>query len=224
MLSAIPVIAAATASLLGVAHGCSIVSGVKVTYYGSPDNDPPGDATAYNCGGRDYHAGGVGTYANPLSFATAPGEYNECEIVYFPYMKKYLRMEDYCQACYEDYESGIKHIDIWTGNSTSGGDPETQCENALTPDNVQSVIRSPATSLAVNTAALWDGKKCHTEDIYPTYTASSYCSGSTTSTAAASTPTCQTGCSWSGHCIGCSCKTYDDCSDDYICVSGRCAA
>lgn len=99
MLATITVLAAAAASLLGAAQGCSVVSGVKVTYYGAPDNDPPGDATAYNCGGRDYHAGGVGTYADPLSFATAPGEYDECEIVYLPYMKKYLRMEDYCQGC-----------------------------------------------------------------------------------------------------------------------------
>lgn len=221
MFITFPVIAAA-ASLLGAAQGCSIVSGVKVTYYGAPDNDPPGDATAYPCGGRDYHAGGVGTYDDPLSFATAPGEYDECEIVYLPYMKKYLRMEDYCQGCYEDYESGTKHIDIWTGNSASGGDAQIQCEDDLTPDGVQSVIRSPAKTLAVNTAALWDGTTCHTEDVYPTYTVSNYCS--TTSAAATSTPTCQTGCSWSGHCIGCSCETYDDCSDDYTCVSGRCVA
>ncbi|ROW01510.1 hypothetical protein VSDG_02040 [Cytospora chrysosperma] len=195
MFITFPVIAAA-ASLLGAAQGCSAVSGVKVTYYGAPDNDPPGDATAYPCGGRNYHAGGVGTYADPLSFATAPGEYDECEIVYLPYMKKYLRMEDYCQGCYEDYESGTKHIDIWTGNSASGGDAQIQCEDDLTPDGVQSVIRSPAKTLAVNTAALWDGTTCHTEDVYPTYTVS----------------TC------------CSCETYDDCSDDYTCVSGRCAA
>ncbi|KUI56530.1 hypothetical protein VP1G_03900 [Cytospora mali] len=179
MLATIPAVAIAASIFLGAAQGCSVVSGVKVTYYGAPDNDPPGDATAYDCGGRDYHAGGVGTYANPLTFATAPGEYNECEIVYLPYMKKYVRMEDYCEACYEDYESGIKHIDIWTGSSTSGGDAQIQCEDDLTPANVQSVIRSPATTLAVNrpfcviAAALWDGMTCHTEDVYPTYKVSS---------------------------------------------------
>lgn len=98
MIPTIPVLVAA-ASFLGTAQGCSVVSGVEITYYGAPDNDPPGDATAYSCGGRNYHAGGTGTYADPLTFATAPGEYDECEIVYFPYMKKYLRMEDYCEAC-----------------------------------------------------------------------------------------------------------------------------
>ncbi len=50
---------------------CSVVSGVQYTFYGWGDNDPPGDGTAYNCGGRNFHAGGVGTYDNPLTFATA---------------------------------------------------------------------------------------------------------------------------------------------------------
>jgi hypothetical protein len=97
MLSAITTVLAA--ALLSSVQGCSITTGVTTTFYGAPDNDPPGAATAYNCGGRNYVAGGTGTYANPLTFASAAGEYNSCEIVYFPYLKKYLRYEDYCQQC-----------------------------------------------------------------------------------------------------------------------------
>lgn len=37
---------------------CSTRSGVTITFYGYPDNDPPGPATAYNCGGRNNVAGG----------------------------------------------------------------------------------------------------------------------------------------------------------------------
>lgn len=99
MLVTLPVIVATAASLLGAAQGCSVVSNVKITFYGAPDNDPPGDATAYPCGSRNYHAGGTGAYNDPLTFATAPGEYDQCEIVYFPYLKKYIRMEDYCEQC-----------------------------------------------------------------------------------------------------------------------------
>src|SRR5262245_15262186 len=95
--------AAATAVLLatafGAAQACSVVTGVHVTFYGWADNSPAGDGVAYNCGGRNFHAGGTGTYANPLTFASAPGEYSQCEIVYSPYLKKYLRMEDSCDAC-----------------------------------------------------------------------------------------------------------------------------
>ncbi|KAL7805623.1 glycoside hydrolase family 75 protein [Trichoderma gracile] len=31
-------------------------------------------------------------------------------------------------------------------------------------------------------------------------------------------------CSWEGHCIGASCGSDDDCSDDYVCSNGKCAA
>ena len=83
----------------GSAKACSITSGVHMTFYGYPDNDPPGPATAYNCGGRNYVAGGVGTYSNPLTFASNKGEYSVCELVYSPYLRKYLRMEDDCAEC-----------------------------------------------------------------------------------------------------------------------------
>jgi len=87
------------ASAMSIAHACSVVKDINFTFYGYKDNSPPGDGVAYNCGGRNYHAGGSGTYADPLTFASAPGEYNQCEIVYAPYLKKYLRMEDTCDAC-----------------------------------------------------------------------------------------------------------------------------
>lgn len=53
---------AAVLSLLAntaVNAACSTRSGVTITFYGYPDNDPPGPATAYNCGGRNYKAGGI---------------------------------------------------------------------------------------------------------------------------------------------------------------------
>lgn len=31
-------------------------------------------------------------------------------------------------------------------------------------------------------------------------------------------------CSWEGHCIGASCGSDDDCSDDYFCSNGKCTA
>lgn len=42
---------------------------------------------------------GVGTYSNPVTFASAPGEFSSCEIIYVPYLKKYARFEDYCAQC-----------------------------------------------------------------------------------------------------------------------------
>lgn len=89
------------------------VENSTVTVYGGPDNDPSwNDATAYNCDpARGFHAGGTGSYDDPLSFATAAGEYEECEIIYSPYLKKYLRKDDQRAGC------SIPHIDVWTGSS-----------------------------------------------------------------------------------------------------------
>jgi len=47
---------------------------------------------------------------------------------------------------------------------------------------------------------------------------------STRRASAPATPKPQTPatCSWPGHCAGASCSTYNDCSDDLICISGKC--
>lgn len=85
--------------LAGLAKSCSIIDNVKMTFFGYPDNSPPGAGTAYDCGGRHNIAGGRGTYTDPLTFASANSEYAPCELVYSPYLKKYLRMEDHCVEC-----------------------------------------------------------------------------------------------------------------------------
>ena len=48
-------------SLAALASACSTPGNFIVTFYGYPDNSPPGPGTAYNCGGRNYVAGGNGT-------------------------------------------------------------------------------------------------------------------------------------------------------------------
>ncbi|KAI5921876.1 hypothetical protein F4810DRAFT_676303 [Camillea tinctor] len=219
--------AAALLLLPAVAHAaCSIESGVQMTFYGSPDNDPPGSTnTAHDCGGRGYHAGGSGTYDDPLTFASSTDEYSVCELVYSPYLQKYLRMEDDCAQCISDWNNGgKKHIDIWTGNADSGGQAQIQCENELTPGPAQGVIRSPDQGLPVDNTALWSGGSCHTDHVFVNNNPQDYCGGSSGGGGGSPPATCQTGCSWAGHCIGCPCTTYDDCSDDYVCTGGVCVA
>lgn len=129
-----------------------------------PDNDPPGPATAYDCG-RGFQAGGTGTYADPLTFASAPGEFNQCEIIYDPYTKKYLRFEDFCAQCDTDWKASprINHIDLWTGSTTvNGGQEQIQCENDLTPaERSQTIVRQPSQNLPVDSKSraitrLWE--------------------------------------------------------------------
>lgn len=148
-------------SLTSSVLACTPVGQTIHTFYGFPDNDPPGPGTAYNCG-RNFIAGGTGTYSDPLTFASAQGEFEPCEIIYDPYTRKYLRFEDYCQACTEDWEVGVSHIDVWTGSvSVNGGQEQIQCENELTPrEKSQTIVRGPAGNLPVDCELLlryiWD--------------------------------------------------------------------
>ncbi|PSS18798.1 hypothetical protein M430DRAFT_50789 [Amorphotheca resinae ATCC 22711] len=203
------------------AQACSTQSDVKVTFYGYPDNSPPGAGTAYNCGNRNYIAGGTGTYDDPLTMATSTGEFNKCEIIYVPYLQKYVRYEDECQECDSDWQSGTWHIDIWTGSSTSdGGSAQVRCEDSLTPDGTQTVVRQPSQHLSVNSQALYDGS-CHTDATDPNPDLSNVCSsGGSGSGGAGSGGSC----SWPGHCAGAPCSTYNDCSDALICSNGVCAS
>ncbi|KAH7041147.1 uncharacterized protein B0I36DRAFT_344776 [Microdochium trichocladiopsis] len=207
--------------LLASAQSCSVASNLDITFYGNPDNDPAGStATAYDCGaGRNFNAGGSGSYNDPLTFATAQGEFKTCEIVYFPYIKKYIRMEDYCQTCTEDWAVGRWHIDIWTGNNVNGGNTQVQCENSLTPGPDQWVIRNPSPNLEVDLTELFvNPRTCNTNHVYLNNPASKYCS-----TGSNPGGGCQTDCAWQGHCLGCSCATFNDCDEDFICTNGVCS-
>jgi len=193
------VLLVSVASSSFVASDCSQVEQVKVTFYGWPDNSPPGPSIqcelesrgdcntgnmactnttiqsstpsddfgkytrmnsrktqdnniqrSNNCGPRGETAGGTGTYEDPLTMASAGDWFCHLEVVYLPFLQKYLRYEDYCQECIEDVPKGI-HIDIWTGsNTTSGGTLLLQCEDILTPTPLQSMIRNPPPNLTVD--------------------------------------------------------------------------
>ncbi|KAE9370822.1 hypothetical protein N431DRAFT_492846 [Stipitochalara longipes BDJ] len=160
---------------------CSREGSVEITFYGYPDNDPPSAQTAYNCGGRNNIAGGTGTYDDPLTMASASGEFSQCEIVYVPYLEKYVRYEDYCQECTDDFNgSGKRHIDVWTGSSTvNGGQAQINCEDSLTPSGDIVIVRSPDSSYGVDTAPLYHkgrSNPCRTNHVYPDAKAHTYCS------------------------------------------------
>ncbi|EME85999.1 uncharacterized protein MYCFIDRAFT_39450 [Pseudocercospora fijiensis CIRAD86] len=148
------------------------VQNVQHTFYGYPDNDPPSAQIAYDCG-RGYTAGGSGTYDDPRTMATAPGEFAKCEIVWDPYTEKYLRFEDTCAQCISDckcsWKNGHYHIDIWTGSSTqSGGQAQINCEDRLTPDRGHDVVRYGNQNHEVNTGPLYSPSSgCHPENVYP---------------------------------------------------------
>jgi 3D (Asp-Asp-Asp) domain-containing protein len=121
---------------------------MEVTFYGWADNSPPGNAIAYpmNGGYPTVHdaAGGTGTYADPITFATDPTELAPGTRVYAPFIEKYLIMEDSCGQCETDWSSHARHIDVWM-NSDGTEDPTDleNCEDQWTQTSTPVEIDPP---------------------------------------------------------------------------------
>ncbi|MGH7434474.1 MAG: hypothetical protein ACRENE_02285, partial [Polyangiaceae bacterium] len=95
---------------------------VYVTFYGWADNSPPGGAIAYpmNGGFPTLHdtAGGTGTYADPITFATDKSEFPVGTRLYVPFIEKYVMMEDDCVECDSDWTTSHKwHVDLWMNSN-----------------------------------------------------------------------------------------------------------
>ena len=89
--------------LTAAAQSCSPLDDVKITFFGYPDNSPPGASLAFTQCGHSL-AGGTGSYDDPITFATAiNGDFNVCEIVYLPWVRKYARYEDDCEQCSKSF-------------------------------------------------------------------------------------------------------------------------
>ncbi|KAI4235781.1 MAG: hypothetical protein L6R40_006376 [Gallowayella cf. fulva] len=144
------------------AQSCSPQDNVLITFYGYPDNDPPGAGIAYTQCGRSL-AGGTGTYDDPISFATAAdGPFTPCDIVYLPWVKKYARFEDTCAQCAQDWDNSRQyHIDLWTGSTTvNGGNTQIECENSL-PGGQQTIVRNPSNSFEMDTNPFFASGNCN---------------------------------------------------------------
>ena len=111
---------------------------VYMTFYGWPDNSPPGGAIAYpkNGGFPTVHntAGGTGTYADPITFATDKAELPVGTLLFVPVIDKYLVMEDDCAECDTDWSSSQKwHIDVWmNSNGADDSNAVLDCEDQWT--------------------------------------------------------------------------------------------
>jgi hypothetical protein len=111
-----------------------------LTFYGWWDNTPPGGDISYP---RIHDtAGGKGTYADPITFATSSDELKPGTKVWVPRVKKYFVMEDGCDECSDDWNSegpnggpGLRHIDLWLGGQGGSAFDAIDCEDALTHYN-----------------------------------------------------------------------------------------
>lgn len=144
-----------------------------VTLYGWPDNSPPGNAIAYpkSDGNPTLHnvASGVGTYSNPITYATDKSELKVGTRVYYPYLHRYFIMEDDCVECDQDWtghgpDGGphLYHIDLWIGGKGGNAMDAIDCEDGLTMSTASGApmnsdfILNPPNNLPVSSAPLFD--------------------------------------------------------------------
>lgn len=145
----------------------------RTTFYGSMDNCLPGGSIAYPWNGRNQ-AGGLGTYADPITFAGAPEAVPRGTRLYVPHLKKYFVMMDYCQECAQGWRShhGQYHFDLWMGSDSVPTNPANliACEDTMTRSNV-TVIINPSSGMPVDTTPLFNAnanqciepiQHCHT--------------------------------------------------------------
>jgi hypothetical protein len=134
-----------------------------ITFYGFPDNSPPGTVIEF----PQIHdqAGGTGTFDDPITFATDPRLFSPGQVIYVPRLSKYFIMEDLCtnsgpgdqgNGCVNDFDAGLAHIDLWTGG-TADSDVQAQlnCEDSLTTSN-EDIIVDPDPNQPVSDQLLFD--------------------------------------------------------------------
>ena len=127
-----------------------------ITFYGWPDNSPPGNGIAH--GIIHKHAGGDGTYCNPTTFATEHSNNRRIPYgikIYVPFLKQYFIREDLCAASGPPTGSGSNGcyklwFDLWVGgNAKSKARAVVKCERMLTPGQKVQVILYPRSGMPV---------------------------------------------------------------------------
>jgi hypothetical protein len=155
--------AGAPSATLGARSKCYVTKqtpsnvNATITFYGWPDNTPPGNSIAHPV----IHkvASGDGTWCNPTTFATE--RKNNTLIpygikIYVPFLKQYFIREDDCAPSGPPVGSGSNGcykiwFDLWIGgNASSDTKAVVHCENSLTPKNKVQVILNPDANMPVN--------------------------------------------------------------------------
>jgi len=130
-----------------------------ITFYGWPDNDPPGNEIAYPTkrysNSKHNFASGVGTYQDPVTFASDPDEISVGTIYYVPNLRKYIIMEDYCEGCVQNFADDEKHFDIWVDSDPNFEVELVNCQKSMTKRNAL-VITNPSSNLPVRTTPFFN--------------------------------------------------------------------
>ena len=136
------------------------------TSYGYNDNDDGFGhygtaAIAYPSSRHPIATEGLGTYADPVTFATDPREIPPTTIIYVPYLQKYFVMDDGCVECTTDWNAGKKwRTDLFMGGNTAL-QPEpalANCQASITRKDIMYINAGPG--YPVDTTPLFSGGVC----------------------------------------------------------------
>ncbi len=117
---------------------------MKVTWYGWPDNSPPGGAISYP--GLHQTAGGVGTYADPITFATDIAEIPRGTRIYIAAFQKYFIMEDNCADSTTEWNANKSyHVDLWIGGEGVNVSTVLAAEDRWTHSSLPVLVNPPST-------------------------------------------------------------------------------
>jgi hypothetical protein len=154
-----------------VAPGSEVAFQAYVTGYTYWDNTPPGSADISH---PIIHqkAGGVGTYADPITVAVGHSILNGKDILdypagtkfYMPYLHRYFITEDTCGdgglpqngPCHRGYPSSAKAwLDIWVDGKLGTRESSNRCAEAIT--DVHLVIQNPVSTYPVSSGSVMTG-------------------------------------------------------------------
>jgi hypothetical protein len=130
-----------------------------ITFYGWPDNSPPGNKIAHPV--LHKVASGDGTYCNPTTFATEPKNDDEIPYgikIYVPFLEQYFIREDDCTHSGPHRGHGSNGcsglwFDLWIGgDKASIPHAVFWCEDHLTPSAKVQVVLNPQDGLPVENA------------------------------------------------------------------------
>jgi len=129
-----------------------------LTGWGYPDNDPRNSDTTYNSGILG-HAGGIGTYEDPISMAVGyvgeESDYSYGTMFYVPNLRAYFQVVDTCASCHKG-QNDLVWLDLWHGGQGSRRSSVISCEESHTGNYL--VIQNPAPNYAVIAGPLYDSR------------------------------------------------------------------
>jgi hypothetical protein len=133
-----------------------------LTGWGYPDNDPANSDTTYNSG-IEGHAGGTGTYSDPISMASGyvgeKSDYPYGTMFYVPNMRAYFKVVDTCASCHVG-NGGLVWLHLWHGGQGANTSSVISCEENHTDNYL--VIQNPANNYAVVPGPLYQNGVCRT--------------------------------------------------------------